>query len=740
MKRSRWITIPLLLLALAACAGSNPLTGAETPTPFPPEVTVIPTPSVGSLMQAYLDAFVVEDYPAMYAMLTSASQQAYSQEAFQQHHVDDFNAMSVQSIEANLLSEQPANPERVNISFRVTYRTVLFGDIQRAIAAEMIFENGAWRLQWDTGLILPELAGGKHLSTNYRPPSRGDIYDRDGDAIATQADAYALGIIPGQILLDEEEAMLVALYQVTGLRPDTIRALYANYYGDMYAPVTEISAEDANVGYLASFGGLYLEAYTSRYYQNGGIGPQAVGYTQFISTENYNEYRRRGYSGAERIGSSGIEKWGEEYLAGRSAATLHVVDQEGTILTQLASAEPIPAQSITLTIDDDLQYQAQQAFNGLPGAAVVIEVDTGRVLAMVSSPGFDPNLFDPENINSIAAGNLLNDPNRPLLNRATQGTYPLGSVFKIITMAAALESGSFTIENTYDCQYEFTELGATNIKRDWTWQHCQDELQRTGQCTTQPSGMLTLPEGLMRSCNPWFYHIGLAFYNQGNSQLITDMALGFGLGAPTGIGQVTEAAGNVPYPVDGNDATNIATGQGDVQVTPLQVAVFTAALANGGSLYRPQIVETVQPVSGEPTYQFAPQTNGTLPVSQENLEILRAAMIEVVRNPRGTANYSVGGLQIPVAGKTGTAETDLPLYPHAWFTGYTMADNPDKPDIAVAVFVPYIGEGSYYAAPIFRRIVEIYFYGRPQSVYRWESNIGITETPTPYGGIPTPVP
>jgi penicillin-binding protein 2 len=302
-------------------------------------------------------------------------------------------------------------------------------------------------------------------------------------------------------------------------------------------------------------------------------------------------------------------------------------------------------------------------------------------------------------------------------------------------MAAALESGAFTPESTYDCQYDFTELGPTHILHDWTWEHCQNELQEDPtlqQCKTKPSGMLTLPQGLMRSCDPWFFHIGFDLFNQGKATAISDMATGFGLGQATGIEQVAESEGQVPVPGDGVQATSLAVGQGDLQVTPLQVADFMAAIGNGGTLYRPQLVEKVVSASGETLLAFRPEVRGRLPLKQENLKVIQDAMREVVTNPRGTAYFRLSTLNIPMAGKTGTVETGF-TEPHAWFAGYTLANRQGKPDIAIAVVVENKGEGSDWAAPIFRRIVEIYFYGKPQSVYWWESGIGIVPPPTPQG-------
>jgi len=690
-------------------------------------------------MSAYLDALMVEDYAAMYNMLTQSVRASISQDDFTSRYESALAAMSVSQMEYSILSTL-TNPGSAQVAYRVTYHSSLYGNLQHDMTVHLSLENGQWRLQWDESLILPELAGGNKLLSDYRIPTRGDIYDRNGNALVTQTNAVAIGLVAGQIPPDNEEFLFTELWRLTGVRPEAIRTAYENYPSGLYVPVGEASQEavDSRYNILSAFSGLRLSAYTSRYYYTTS---QAIGYTQAIFPEELDAYRRLGYSGGERVGKIGVEKWGEPYLAGKNGATLYLVDVNGNIGNSLAQTESEPAASIYLTINKDFQEQAQQAMDGLPGAIVVLERDTGRVLAMVSSPGFDPNLFDPNNYNSMNLANMVNDPNQPLYNRASQGQYPLGSVFKVVTMAAALESGAFTPESTYDCQYDFTELGPTHILHDWTWEHCQNELQEDPtlqQCKTKPSGMLTLPQGLMRSCDPWFFHIGFDLFNQGKATAISDMATGFGLGQATGIEQVAESEGQVPVPGDGVQATSLAVGQGDLQVTPLQVADFMAAIGNGGTLYRPQLVEKVVSASGETLLAFRPEVRGRLPLKQENLKVIQDAMREVVTNPRGTAYFRLSTLNIPMAGKTGTVETGF-TEPHAWFAGYTLANRQGKPDIAIAVVVENKGEGSDWAAPIFRRIVEIYFYGKPQSVYWWESGIGIVPPPTPQGQeTPTP--
>jgi penicillin-binding protein 2 len=734
MKIARWLNLTLLLLFVAACGrGSGP---AALPTAA---VNVTHAPSAEAALQAYLDAFRAEDYAGMYALLTQASRDSLSEEEFAGRHTDSLNAMSAQTFESSVLpASAVTHPRAAQVGFRTVYHSPLFGDIQRDLNANLALENGSWRLHWDDSLILPELAGGRHLVVNRAPPARGTIYDRDGTMVAGLQDAYSLGLLSGTMDEETAAALLNRLWQVTRVRPEVIRDSYDAYGQDgLYVPVGEANAATARTSGVLAWESVYQVPYTSRFYEPN-VAAHAVGYVQPIFAEELTTYLRLGYNPDESVGRAGIESWGEEYLHGRNAATLYVAKADDTLENVLAMVEAQPPESIYLTIDSELQRGAQEALDGLPGAVVVIEVQTGRVLAMASSPGFDPNWYDPLNYNRRW------QPDQPdTFNRATQGQYPLGSVFKIITMAAGLESGLFTPETSYYCGYDYTEIDGV-VKHDWTWQRCEDEKRDNGTdvcvgANAQPSGDLTLPEGLMRSCNPWFYHIGYTLYNEGQGTLISDLARGFGLGSPTGIAQAAETEGLIPDPTDGNDATNIATGQGDVLVTPLQAAAFIAAIANGGTLYRPQLVERIQQAEGDPILTFEPQVNGTLPISAENLKVIQDAMRTVVTNTRGTAWARMNGLTIPVAAKTGTAESGT-TDPHAWFAGYSLAGRADKPDVAVVVVVNNQGEGSTWAAPIFRRVMEIYFFGRLGPRYLWELDYGQVD---PTFGIPvnpTPAP
>jgi penicillin-binding protein 2 len=750
MKRTPWFQLILMTLLVAACSknsnGPIPLFGSS-PTLPPPTVGITHAPDAEAPMRAFLEALKGGDYTFMYGLLAKDSQAAVPQDIFSQKYNDALNAMGAAQLDYEILSQYIKSPREAQVGIRITYHTALVGDIQRDMTANFSLEDGDWHLKWDDGLILPELAGGNHLSMDYQVPARGNIYDHDGLPIATQADAYALGVIPGQMGGNSSNVLVGELSRVCGIDQDSIWKRINAAQPDWYVAICEASPDEIKGILDLNIGGLSSTQYNTRYYADQGIAPQLVGYTQPIPKEEYDQYRREGYRGDEKVGRAGIEKSMESSLAGKHGGSLYVVDANGQPIQKLASSDPQPADSVYLTLDRNLQFQTQRSLNGFIGAAVVLERDTGRVLAMASSPEYDPNLFDPENFNNgYLLEELLNNQDQPFLNRAAQGQYPLGSVFKIVTMSAAMESGLYLPETTYDCQYDFSELVPYGgpVLHDWTWQHCQDRLAAGKFCDTtdsQPSGVLTLQQGLMRSCDPYFWHIGLDLFNNNRAADVANMSHAFGLGNATGIDDIAEATGNIAVPGEQIASTNQAIGQGDVQVTPLQVARFVAAVGNGGTLYRPQLVEKIQPVNGEPVTVFKPEAAATLPLNPGNLAALQQSMQMVIKNPRGTAYFRLLGLNFPLAGKTGTAQTSPGEKPHAWFVGYTIDEaNSGKPDIAVAVLLENAGEGSDYAAPLFRAIIESYYYGSPQATPWFGPVGGPLYTPTPFGGVPTRTP
>ena len=734
MKKARHFLIMLLLFVMVACTGEPTGTATQiqstgTPTLPSPQVRITPAPDVEGLVDQYMEAWQSEDYPRMYSMLSDDARGQISEEDFTAKYMNTAVALTLtltDGIDYEILSTT-INPDSAEAQVRVTYNTYFFGGLTREIVLPLIQQSGGWQLQWDQGVIFPELAGGNVLEIVRETTPRGDIYANNGYPLAAQEDVVAIGFIPGYLDEDLMGTFYRTMAQLTIYQVDEIREMVENAFPSDYVVLGEATqAEvDRQMGSLSLLSGVYLSSYSSRFYYDGGIAPQAVGHLTYISQENQHEYLRRGYSLSERFGSTGLELAYEDVLSGERGASLYLKSPEGQIITKLGEKSASQGQSLVTTIDSGLQYRLQQSLGDYRGAIVVMEIDTGRILAMVSNPQFDPNLFDINNQNFVYAQNPYAEAGDPVFNRATNGQYPLGSVFKIITMAAALETGVFTQESEIYCGHSIQACGSTFY--DWTFEK-----------EKPPSGDLTLPQGLMRSCNPWFYYIGEQLHYAGYSNAISQMAYDFGLGERTGV-EISEQPGNIPQDVNSCEVNvQLAIGQGNMTVTPLQVARFLAAVGNGGTLYKPTLIDRIETADGETTFTSEQEEVGTLPVSEENLAIIQEAMRAVIKDARGTAQLQVGSMPYIAYGKTGTATNPFGES-HAWFAGYTSENREDKPDIAVAVLLENAGEGSEMAAPVFRRAVSLYFsdYINTGINLPWEAYPYVIASPSP---IPTNTP
>ncbi len=686
----------------------------------------------GGYARAFYRAWEAQDYLGMYSLLAPRSQALVGSEAFVQRYDEAMKTAAVQQVIAQpvTLVQEGAQAE---FGVRVTWETAVFDPITRDYTVPLVYEDGRWGIVWDEGLILPELAGGNRLTMEHAVPSRASIYDIGGYALAYQGKAIGLGIIPGQI--EDEAGLLAMLSPILDKDPAEIKEMYAAAQADWYVPIGDIPEDILQENILAlqpyiNAGLAPPEARNSRLYSDSGVAPHIVGYTGFIPAEELDSYLEQGFRGDEMVGRAGLEAWGEDYLNGERGGVLSVIGPSGEYVTTLAEKDPLQSRSIYATIDHTFQSAVEQALaeaietlpGGHSGAAVVLDVNTGDVKAMASYPDYNPTIFDalrPGSDTELAA--VLNDAGRPLLNRAAQGVYPAGSVFKIVTMSAALNSGQYTPDTFYTSTGVWNKLGDEYAKTDWL---------------AGGHGTITLKQALVVSCNTCFYDVGYNLDGQDNT-ILPDTAMGFGLGQPTGIQGVAESPGLIPDPEwkmnsrgEGwatGDAVNMAIGQGFVQVTPLQIAAIMGSFANGGTLIQPKLIDRIGAGGGAPEETWPVTENGRMPLTDEHIAVIKESLWNVANGPWGTATDRFEGLPLQVAGKTGTAEAP-PNNSHAWFAGYapaapyTQADGTviSEPEIAIAVIIENGGEGSVVAAPVFRRIVELY-YGIEPTPYHWSS-------------------
>jgi len=685
--------LPLLLLLSLAVAGCG-LGPGPTPTQAPSPTPDLP--AADDVAYAFLQAWQRGDYPVMYSLLSPAAQQKYGE--------DQFTATYRQVAgEAALLSVAPQiqaayqSGDHAEISFATGFTSALVGDFETQSQMALSYVEGRWGVDWSPSLIFPQLSDDTFVHMTTRVPARGNIYDRNGLGLAVQGDLVEVGVIPGRI--QDEATLLANLSAILGQTPADLQALYAGAPADWYMPLGQIDAASAQFYYdtLTSLPGVELRGAWTRSYRPEIIAPHLVGVVGPIPEEEAEVWRAQGYTADDMVGRMGLEKWGEPYLSGERGGQLEIISDKGQQIAVLATKPSQESRSLYTTFDREFQKKVQDILGNRLGAIAVLEVDTGRVLALATYPNFDPNLFA-GGISDQQWQILQADGRRPLVNRATQGTYPPGSVFKIVTMATAMEKGGLTRDSTFTCQGTWTGLGPDWPKTCWL---------RTGH------GQIRLDKALTVSCDITFYQVALLL-NGIDQNLLPDYARRFGLGKLTGI-EVEENPGLVPDPAwklqtkgEGwapGDTVNLGIGQSEIQVTPLQLAVLLAAVGNGGTLYRPQVVEMIAADPAHPELTFQPMVAGQLPVTAENLAVIRDSLAKVASAEYGTAYAAFKGLGLPVAGKTGTAESGQNL-PHAWFAGYAPADDPK---IAIAVLVENSGEGATYAAPLFRQVVEAYF-------------------------------
>jgi penicillin-binding protein 2 len=573
---------------------------------------------------------------------------------------------------------------------------------------------------------------------------RGVIYDRQGRLLVRNVPRFTVSVVPGD-LPDEEQQREAVLQRLSYLLGIPLRNAEGEGLADIldahttgplatgrYVPVVLAKEVEREAAFIIqeeslTLPGVSVSVDPVREYLMSQLMAHIVGYMGRIGQSDLEARLDQGYEASDSIGMSGIERSMENELAGQKGQKHVEVDIDGREVQVIASEPPVPGNSVILTIDTEFQQQVEAAVaRGMArahsdtGVAIAMDPRTGEILAMVSLPGFDNNLFA-AGISYEDLASLSNDPRHPLVNHAIGGQYPPGSIFKIIPACGALQEGVITPSTRLDCQ-------GTMLVPNKFFPDDMSQAQRFYCWSRWGHGSINVQTAISESCDIFFYKATGGyedFRGLGIDRLGTYAAM-FGIGEPTGIELTGEVAGLLPseqwkrltYSESWftGDTYNAAIGQGYVLATPLQMLNATAAIANGGTLYRPQVVYDVVDIDGNVVEPFTPEVIRQLEVNPEHIELVRRGMRGTVTD--GTA-YRLKMPEVAVAGKTGTAEyTEIDangnvvmdkwgyLPTHAWFTAFAPYDNPE---IALVVFLRGGGEGSQYAVPVAEEILRSYF-------------------------------
>ncbi|MDQ7990660.1 MAG: penicillin-binding protein 2 [Candidatus Dactylopiibacterium sp.] len=551
-------------------------------------------------------------------------------------------------------------------------------------------------------------------------PNRGLIVDRNGVVLARNYSAYTLEITPSKVQnLEDTIDQLADIIEIQPRDRRRFRKLLDESKNFESLPIRSRLSDEEVARFVARryrFPGVDIKARLFRQYPLGEVAAHAVGYIGRINQRemveiNDDEELAANYRGTEHIGKTGLEQSYEKELHGTSGFEQVEVDASGRAIRALARTAPVPGNDLQLTLDIGLQRVAEQAFGERRGSLVAIEPSTGGVLAFVSTPRFDPNLF----VDGISTENwdaLNNSPDHPMINRAMNGAYPPGSTFKPFMALAALETGKRAATTAFH-DPGFFVFGNNTFRDDKVGGH----------------GMVDMVKSIVVSCDTYYYTLA----NEMGIDLISDFMGKLGFGSRTGIDISGESIGVLPSqawkkrrfktPAQqkwyAGETISIGIGQGYNAYTPLQLAHATATLANGGVMFKPHIVKYVVDARTGQRRVIEPTPVADLGFKPENLEVIRKGLIGV--NLYGTGARAFAGAKYTSGGKTGTAQVfslrgakyiehqvHARLRDHALYIAYAPAE---KPTIALAVLVENGGFGATAAAPIARQVMDYYLAG-----------------------------
>jgi penicillin-binding protein 2 len=569
------------------------------------------------------------------------------------------------------------------------------------------------------------LAENNRISLVPAPPSRGVIYDRENMVLAHNFSAHTLEITPSKAgNLYDTINRLTEIVAITPGDRKRFKKLLAESKNFESIPIRNLLTEEESARFAVNryrFPGVEVNARQFRQYPFGAGFSHVVGYIGRIGEKDQERLAESGldanYKGTDHIGKLGIEARYEPWLHGRTGIEKVETDSGGRAVRLLSRSAPVAGYNIYLHLDAKLQQVAEKVFGDYRGALVALDPRNGGVLALVSKPGFDPNLFV-DGIDATTWRELNDSLDRPLINRALRGVYPPGSTIKPFMGLAGLELGVRKPGDTISDPGYFALSGSSHRYRDW---------KKDGH------GMVDLKRSITISCDTYYY--GLA--HQMGIERMSGFLSQFGFGKRTGVDLDGELAGLMPTPEWKKsrfkqpwwpgETVVAGIGQGYVLTTPMQLAVATMAIANDGVLYKPQLIRAWRdPATGKVGYA-APQALGRIKLSPEYLRLVKEAMVDVTR-PGGTASIAGANTPYLFAGKTGTAQVvgikqgakyvESQVHArhrdHALFIAFAPADNPK---IVIAVMVENGGHGGSTAAPVARKVIDYWLLGKLPTIY-----------------------
>ena len=621
--------------------------------------------------------------------------------------------------------------DRPAMSPQLALRVAIIGGVALVMFGIIFFR--LWYLQVLSGDRYLAEANDNRVRDIVVQAPRGRIVDRNGRLLVDNRSGYAVKVNPAKIPDDAEQRdrLYRNLARILGEKRETLvkdvdKQLKAVPFSnatveeDVKPPVYSYILE-----HQEDFPGVIVEQVFFRTYPHDDVGAHMFGTVGPITAEQLKQKRYRGVHMNDRVGQSGIEYSYDRFLRGIDGADRVQVDALGSLRGQLAKRQPKPGRQLRLTVDLKTQEAGQSAMAGWRGAFVAMDIRTGEVRALGSSPSFDPNIFaktikeeDYKRLTSI-------DNGAPLANRATQGAYPTGSTFKLVTAAAALESGVITPDTPIHDGGSFNLGGGLVLKN-------------AGDAAY---GTISLRRALQVSSDVFFYNLGAELNSKGDGEELQRWATKLGIGRKTGIDLPAELPGLLPTPEWRNDLfkkkqtdrpwsvgdnVNLSIGQGDLQANPLQMAIAYAAVANGGYVVKPRLGLRIEDAAGRAMQELRPSPRRKLDIAPGNRQAILDGLYAAAQQPSGTS-YPVFGADesfpIPVAGKTGTAERP-PHGDQSWYVALAPYPNPRY---VVAVTVENGGFGADTAAPAAKKIIAALFNAKVKNPGKVESGVNTYE-------------